>query len=219
MRVGWAAVGLLLALVIDGEAIDARRPDAGTLVDTVVAEVAGRAITLSDVGLARALGVLGLEPSTAPITDAELGKYLDAQLAVREATQLAIEVPAADVDRAWEEAGGAALAARLARVGIAPAWARRLLEEDLRVDRFVELRFRSFAFVTDFDVDEALGPGQHDEATRASTRDRLRAEMIAKAFVSWQEDARQRIPTRRVPDVTGPWPTPFTLEPAGGQPR
>jgi hypothetical protein len=43
--------------------------------------------------------------------------------------------------------------------------------------------------------------------------------MIAKAFVSWQEDARQRIPIRRVPDVTGPWPTPFTLEPAGGQPR
>ncbi len=212
MRAGWAAVALVLALVTDGAAADARRPDAGTLVDTVVAEVAGRAVMLSDVALARALGVLGLEPSTAPITDAELAKYLDAQLAVREATQIAIEVPAADIDRAWEQAGGAGLAARLARAGIAPAWARRLLEENRRLDRFMELRFRSFAFVTDFDVDEALGPGQHDEATRASTRARLRDEMIAKAFAAWREDARQRIPIQRVPDVTGPWPAPFTLE-------
>jgi hypothetical protein len=219
MRAGWAAVVLLLALATDGAAADARRPDAGRLVDTVVAEVAARAITLSDVALARALGVLGLEPSTEPISDAALAKYLDAQLALHEATHLAIEVTAADIDRAWEEAGGTALADRFARVGIAPGWARRLLEEDLRVTRFVELRFRSFAFVTEFDVDEALGPGQHDEATRASTRDRLRAEMIAKAVAAWQEDARQRIPIRRVPGVTGPWPTPFTLEPAGGQPR
>lgn len=212
MRAGWAATVLVLALVTDGPAADARRPDAGPLVDTVVADVAGRAVMLSDVALARALGVLGLEPSTAPITDAELAKYLDAQLAVREATQLAIEVTAADVDQAWEQAGGATLAARLARAGIAPAWARRLLEEDRRVDRFVELRFRSFAFVTDFDVDEALGPGQHDEATRTRTRARLRDEMIAKAFAAWQGDARQRIPIHRVPDVTGPWPPPFTLE-------
>jgi hypothetical protein len=156
MRAGWAAVVLLLALATDGAAADARRPDAGTLVDTVVAEVAARAITLSDVALARALGVLGLEPSTEPISDAALAKYLDAQLALHEATHLAIEVTAADIDRAWEEAGGTALADRFARVGIAPGWARRLLEEDLRVTRFVELRFQSFACVTEFDVDEAL---------------------------------------------------------------
>jgi len=206
MRAWWAAV-LLLALADVGQAAEAR------LVDTVVAEVAARPITLSEVALARALGVLGLEPSTGPITDADVAKYLDAQLAIREATQLSIEVPVADVDRAWEQAGGAALATRLARVGIDPAWARRLLEDDLRVDRFVDLRFRAFAFVTDFDVDEALGPGAHDEATRARTRDRLRADMIAKAFTSWQEDARQRIPLRRVPGVTGPWPAPFALGP------
>ena len=62
-----------------------------------------------------------------------------------------------------------------------------------RVERFIDLRFRAFAFVTDFDVDEALGPGPHDEATRARTRDRLRADMVARAFAAWKEDARQRV--------------------------
>ena len=176
-------------------------------------------VMLSDVALARALGVLGLEPSAGPITDAELARYLDAQLAVREATQLDIEVPAADVDRAWESAGGAVLAARLEAVGIDPAWARRLLEADLRVERFIDLRFRAFAFVTDFDVDEALGPGSHDEATRARTRDRLRADMVARAFAAWKTDARQRVPIRRVPGVTGPWPRPSrsVRNPAGSE--
>ena len=189
----WCAALALLATAGVSDAADVR------LMDAVLAEVGSRPVTLSDVALARALGVLGLEPSAGPITDAELERYLDAQLAVREAAQLAIEVSAADVDRAWELAGGAALAARLEAVGIEPAWARRLLEADLRVDRFVDLRFRAFAFVTEFDVDEALGPGSHDEATRARTRDRLRADKVARAFAAWKEDARQRVPIRRAP--------------------
>jgi hypothetical protein len=160
--------------------------------------------------------VLGLEPSAGPITDAGLERYLEAQVALREASQLAVEVSAADVDRAWELAGGAALAARLEAVGIEPAWARRLLEADLRVDRFVDVRFRAFAFVTEFDVDEALGPGSHDEATRARTRDRLRAAKVAESFAAWKEDVRQRIPIRRLPGVTGPWAAPFSLGPGPG---
>jgi hypothetical protein len=185
-------------------------------VDSILAEVGSRPVTLSDVTLARALGVLGLEPSAGPITDAEVTTYLDAQLVAREARQLDIEVPAADLDRAWEQAGGAALAARLAEAGVDPAWARRQLEDDLRIDRFVEMRFAAFAFVTDFDVDEALGPGQHDQAARAATRDRLRADVIARAFAAWRQDARARTPTRPVPGVTGSWSPPFTLRPGNG---
>jgi hypothetical protein len=210
MRTGWVAL-ILLALAGTGHAADVR------LVDTVVAQIGTRPVMLSDVALARALGVLGLEPSAGPITDADLARYLDAQLAVREATQLAIEVPAADVDRAWLRAGGASLATRLATAGIDPTWARRLVEADLRVERFVDLRFRSFAFVTDFDVDEALGPGTHDEATRARTRERLRADVVARSFTAWQEEARQRMPIGRIPGVTGPWPAPFTLDAGSGR--
>ena len=204
------AVLALLAIAGVSDAADVR------LMDSVLAEVDSRPVTLSDVALARALGVLGLEPSAGPITDTELERYLEAQLALREAGQLAVEVSSADVDRAWEAAGGAALAARLEAVGIEPVWARRLLEADLRVDRFVDLRFRAFAFVTEFDVDEVLGPGSHDAATRARTRERLRAAKIAEAFATWKEDVRQRISIRQLPGVTGPWPAPFSLGPGPG---
>lgn len=204
------AVLALLAIAGVSDAADVR------LMDSVLAEVDSRPVTLSDVALARALGVLGLEPSAGPVTDTELERYLEAQLALREAGQLAVEVSSADVDRAWESAGGAALAARLEAVGIEPVWARRLLEADLRVDRFVDLRFRAFAFVTEFDVDEALGPGSHDAATRARTRERLRAAKIAEAFATWKEDVRQRISIRQLPGVTGPWPAPFSLGPGPG---
>jgi hypothetical protein len=202
----WLAALILLVTVGTAGAADLR------VVDEVLAEVASRPVTLSEVTLARALGVFGLERSAGPITDAELATYLDAQLAVRESVQLDVDVPARDVDAAWEKAGGAALAARLAAVGIDPAWARRLVEADRRVQRFIDLRFRAFAFVTDFDVDEALGPGPHDEAARARTRERLRADLVTRAFTAWQEDVRQRVPINRLPGVTGPWPAPFTLD-------
>lgn len=207
---GWLAALILLATAGTAGAADLR------VVDAVLAEVGSHPVTLSEVTLARALGVLDLEPSSGPITDSDLAKYLDAQLAVRESVQLAVEVPAADVDRAWEKAGGVALATRLTAVGIDPAWARRLIEADLRVQRFIDLRFRAFAFVTDFDVDEALGPGAHDEVTRGRTRERLRADMVARSFAAWQGEARQRMSIARVPGVTGPWPAPFSLDAGPG---
>jgi hypothetical protein len=208
MRAWAALVGLaLFATGTASHAADVR------LVDTVLAEIGSSPVMLSDVALARALRVFGLDASSGPITDAEVANFLDAQLAVREATQLGIELSAADVDRAWQAAGGAALGARLEAVGIDPAWARRLLEADLRVERFIDLRFRAFAFVTEFDVDDALGPGAHDEAARARTRERLRADMVLRAFAAWKEDASQRVTIRRVPGVPGPWPAPFSLGP------
>ncbi len=193
----------LVAATASGSAAGAR------LADAVLAELGTAPVMLSDVALARMLGVLGLTPSAAPITESDLSRYLDALLAEREAAQLEIEVPAADLDRAWQAAGGAALAARLEAAGIGPAWARRLIEANLRVEKFMDLRFRAFAFVTDFDVDEALGPGTHSEAAREKTRERLRAEMINRAFASWKEDARQRTPVKRIPGMEGPWAPPF----------
>jgi len=208
MRVLIVLAGLVLLA-----AVGASHADPPPTVDMVLAAIASAPVTLSDVTLARALGLLGLDPSSGLITEADLQRYLDAQLATREATQLAIEVVPADVDRAWETAGGAALDARLTAVGVDPAWARRLIAADLKMKRFVDLRFRAFAFVTEFDVDEALGPGSHDEADRARTRERLRAEMVSRAFAAWTDDARRRVAVRRLPGVTGPWPAPFTIGP------
>ena len=184
---------VLVARAATGHAADTRP------VDATLAVVADSLVSLSDVTLARALGLFGLERSDGPVTDAEVERYLDGQLAVREAAQLDVDVPDADVDRAWEAAGGASLARRLLALGLDPAWARRLIEADLRSRRLLDLRVRAFVFVTDADVDDALGGGPRDEATRADVRARLEAEAAARSLAQWREDARERIRVRRVP--------------------
>jgi len=204
------ALALLAATAGAGAAPGAAAQES-RVVDAAVASMRGALVTLSDVALARALGLFGLEPSDGPITPAEVTQYVNARLAVREADQLAVKMSAEDVARAWEAAGGAALAARLEAVGIDPAWARRLLEDDLQIQRFVELRFEAFAFVTEAEVDEALGPGPRDEATRRAARERLRDERAAKALAEWTDEARGGARIRVL--AAGPWPAPFSLAP------
>ena len=214
MRAGAAALGLAMLAAIAGAAPGAAAEES-RVVDAAVASMRGALVTLSDVALARALGLFGLERSDGPITAAEVTQYVNAQLALREADQLAVKVSAEDVARAWEAAGGAALAARLEAVGIDPAWARRLMEDGLQVERFVELRFQAFAFVTEPEVDEVLGPGPRDDATRRAARDRLRDERAAKALGEWTDDARGRARIRVL--AAGPWPAPFSLASGPGR--
>jgi hypothetical protein len=209
--VALAAVALAVASAAPGHAAESKP------VDATLAVVADSLVTLGDVTLARALGLFGLERADGPVTDAEVERYLDGQLAVREAHQLDIDVPDAELERAWEAAGGATLGRRLEALGIDPAWARRLIEADLRGRRLLDLRVRSFVFVTEADVDDALGAGPRDEATRAKTRTRLEAEAAARSRAEWREDARERIRIRRIPAGPGPWPAPFSLKMGGAR--
>jgi len=178
-------------------------------VDAVLAEVGGTLVTASDLALARALGLSGLLPSAGSIPDAEVERYLDAQLLSIEAARLAIEVSAEDVERAWQAALGRAPAGWLEEAGIEPEWGRRLVEADLRRRRFVELRFRAFAFVTESEVSAALGPGPHDEETRRRVRERLEAEKVASELETWREEARRRTGVRRLPAGSGGVPDPL----------
>jgi hypothetical protein len=210
MRAVAAALALaLLAATAGAETPPGPAAGESRLVDAAVASMPGALVTLSDVALARALGLFGLERADGSITPAEVTRYVNAQLAVREADQLAVKVSAEEMARAWEAAGGAALAARLEAVGIDPVWARRLVEDDLQIQRFVELRFQAFAFVTEAEVDEALGPGPRDDAARRAARERLRDERAAKALAEWTEEARGRARIRVL--AAGPWPAPFSL--------
>src|SRR6185295_10957722 len=104
---------VLVTLALLCAAAGAAEGGDGRLVDTVLAEIGSSPVTLSDVAVARALGALGLVPSPGPITETELAHFLDAQLALREAAQLGVDVSAAEVDRDWQAAGGPALATRL----------------------------------------------------------------------------------------------------------
>jgi hypothetical protein len=178
-------------------------------VDAVLAEVGGTLVTVSDLALARALGLSGLLPSAGSIADAEVERYLDAQLLSIEAARLAIEVSAEDVEQAWQAALARAPAGWFEEAGIEPEWGRRLVEADLRRRRFVELRFRAFAFVTESDVSAALGPGPHDEETQRRVREQLEAERMAGELETWREEARRRTGVRRLPAGSGGVPDPL----------
>ena len=117
------------------------------------------------------------------------------------------EAWAAAADRAG---GHAVLEAWLRTADIDPAWARRLVDEDLIRRRFVEFRFRDLAFVSEAEVTAAMGAGQHGEATREAVRTRLEADAgaassangsprlgRAASSAAWSPRAREsRIPGR-----------------------
>ncbi len=203
-----ALAGALVVLLAAGPAL----AQSGRVVDAAIASTRGALVTLSDVTLARALGLFGLVPSAGPVTRAEVDRYLDARLAVREAEQLAVTPSAEESAEAWAAAGGEALAERLEAAGIAVTWARTMIEDDRKLKRFVALRFQAFAFVAEPEVDEALGPGTHDATARDAARERLRDERAARALAEWTSEARRRARIRLLDVSGGPWPAPFTLE-------
>ncbi len=207
--------GLGLALTLVGLCLPAARAADTDFMDAVVAELDGAAVTASDIALARALGLFDLRPSSAPIDAAEANRYLDARLVEGEAVRLGIQGSPDEMAAAWKAAaarvgGMAALTAWLDRNGIDAAWARRLIAEDLRRERYIELRFRTFAFVSEADVDAALGSGPHAPEERLRTRRKLTDEAMQRSLSQWLSAARREARIRLVPQAI-PSPLPFPM--------
>src|SRR5262249_22412137 len=119
------------------------------------------------------------------------------QLLVQEAARIGVEDRPADQVEAWaamaQRAGGeGALTRWLTLSDVEVGWVRRLVGDDLRMRRFVELRFRALAFIPEADVAAALGPGPHDEGAREAMRVRLEAEAAGRQLAEWLADARTR---------------------------
>jgi hypothetical protein len=138
-----AVVALVMALASVGGAVRSARAAA----DTVLAEVDGTMITAADVGVARALGLFGLRPSTDPIRRADIDRLLDARLIEQEAIRLNIEGSDEDVEAAWasavERMGGVELAiAWLTQAELEPDWVRAFVEADVRRQRLIVLTFQ-----------------------------------------------------------------------------
>jgi hypothetical protein len=203
-----AAGGLLSGL--------AAAAGAAPAVDVLLAQVEVRTIAASDIALARGLSVLGFTPSTGPIEPRDVDRFVDVLLILDEAGRIGLSVDQADVERAW-----AATVARvgsetrlerwLGTYGIDPAWARRLVEDDVLRARFFEARFAAFVFVGDEEVTRALGPGEHDEATRERTREEIARSAAEKAQAEWLVAARRRANIRLLLDgraVEPPFPPP-----------
>lgn len=188
-----AAVVALLGL---GLLLAPGAPAAAPLLDALIAVVDGRTVSASDVALARALGVLGFAPSTAPITREEVERFADVRLMLDEAGRIGITAEPDEIERAWT-----AVATRVGSNGtldgwldaqaIDRAWARRLVEQDVIRRRFFEARFAAFVFPDEAAVNDALGPGAHDEAAREATRARLIREAADRAQAEWLQAQRR----------------------------
>jgi hypothetical protein len=107
------------------------------LVDAVVGQVGPAIVTASDVGLARAFGLLGFSPSSEPIRSEDVDRYTAAFVGALEASRLGIGPTAAELDQAWsalevQMGGAAALRDWLEATAIDVAWVRRAVEAHLR---------------------------------------------------------------------------------------
>jgi hypothetical protein len=210
LLIGVLALGLAMLAGPAGSA------DADTPVDAVLADVSGEVVTASDIALARALTLFGFAPSGVPIVPKDVERFLDALLLSQEAQRLRIESAPAERETAWQEAadrvgGPGALAAWLNDVGIAEAWARRLVDTDLARRRFIEVRFRTFAFVSEAEIAGVLGPGDHPTAARDLARAGLVDEAVTRALSEWMQEARSRAQIRRVPIPVAGIPVPLPM--------
>jgi hypothetical protein len=178
-------------------------------------------VSASDVALARALSLFGFQPTPAPIQAADVERLVDAWLADHEAARLGVQGMDEEVEAAWRAAGTGVggpggLTAWLQTAGLEPAWARQMVERDLRWRRFIHLRFEAFAFVAETDVLQALGPGPHAAEARERARQALRRQATDRELSRWLTDARTRVRVHVL--LPAPVPNPFPMPPASGQP-
>jgi hypothetical protein len=213
-----AAAAILSALAWTGSA-HAEEP----FLDGLVAEVDGMVVTASDVALGRALGLFGLTPTGGPLSAGDIQHYVDGQLLAREAARIGVEGTPADHMEAWaavaRRAGGESILTRwLTIADVEMVWARRLVDDDLRMRQFIELRFRALAFIPEADLTALLGPGTHDAGAREAMRARLEAEAADRRLAEWLADARAR--TSISPRVVklGQVPNPLPGFPGGAGP-
>lgn len=208
-----------LVRVLAAAALIAALPAAAApaFLDAVLADVNGTVVTVSDVAIARALGLFGLMPSAAPILDQDVRRMADAWLLADEARRLQIVPDSADIEEAWRAAadrlGGIHILQQwLDETELDAGWVRTLVEADVRRRRFIEVRFRAFVFVTEDELTRALGQGSHSLDAREKTRNALREAGVARELAAWLTDARKRATIRQaeVPPAGAPLPFPMS---------
>ena len=141
---------LAVALVASGDWRPVRGaappPAAGQLLDRIVAVVEGQVILLSDVRLFLDAGLVEASAAADPIPPA-LGRLIERRLMLEQAARYVLEDPApgevdARVRRIERRVGGPdALDAVLAASGYAPQDLEQVVEDDLRIDRYLTRRF------------------------------------------------------------------------------
>ena len=207
-----AALGLLAVFGVLGATLTSHADV--RFLDRALAEIDGALVAASDVAIARALGLFELHPAPRALEATDVERYVEGRLLVREATRIGLETTADERTQAWaaaaDRAGGqASLEAWLRSADVDPTWARRLVDEDLMRRRFVELRFRDLAFVSEAEVTAAMGPGAHGEAAREAVRARLEGDAARRRLGEWLVETRARSVIRRLVDEGARVPDPL----------
>lgn len=208
-----ARILALAALALFGALLGARTAPAQVF-DTLLAQVDSKTIASSDIALARALGIFGYEPTSAPIGRADIDRFVDILLILTEAGRIGLSVEPAQADQAWvaiaERAGGEAAFERwLGEHAIDRDWARRFVQDDLLRSKYFDERFAAFVFPEEDAVTRELGPGQHDEIERERARQKLIRAAALKAQAEWLQGARRRASIKiLLPDASMALPFP-----------
>jgi len=213
-------VGLFVALAVGAAHAGYA---ATTFLDAVLAEADGAVVTASDAAIGKALGLFGLEASPASIHTADVQRLVDARLVIAEADRLRIVPSPSEVEEAWRVAaarvgGTDVLRGWLDEAGLDEPWVRKLVEADLRWRRFIEVRFRAFAFVTEEDVIKAIGHGPHTPDAREKTVNVLREQITRRELTAWLAEARARAAVRTTGAEGVGLPSPFPLPKRAGAP-
>jgi hypothetical protein len=201
---------------------------ADIFVDAVLAQVDTRAVTASDIALARALGLFGFTLSADAIGIDDMERAVGIWIVVIQAQRLRLSAVGEGRAEAWRAAadrfgGPPAFEAWLTRVGVEPEWARQMVEDDLDWRQFIDLRFRAFAFVTEDQIRDGLGAEADTPDARARVRAKLEAAEVEARLGEWLAEERRRVPVQRLLAPSDRVPVPFSMptlppRPATSQP-
>jgi hypothetical protein len=201
---------------------------ADIFVDAVLAQVDTRAVTASDIALARALGLFGFTLSADAIGVDDMERAVGIWIVVIQAQRLRLSAVGEGRAEAWRAAadrfgGPPAFEAWLTRVGVEPEWARQMVEDDLDWRQFIDLRFRAFAFVTEDQIRDGLSAEADTPDARARVRAKLEAAEVEARLGEWLAEERMRVPVQRLLAPSERVPVPFSMptlppRPATSQP-
>ena len=185
-----ASVGAALVLSLGARQV----PPTGDLVDRVLAVAARQIVMLSDVRAFLELGLVEPPASGDPV-NYTLTTLIERQLVLDEVGRYVVQEPSqGEVDTRLaaviDHVGGEeALAAVLPGVGFTVDDLRRVLQDDLRIERYLARRFPGARRPTEEELDDYLR--EHSDETRTNGRLQTREDVRQAALDRLTQQFRQ----------------------------
>ena len=174
-------------------------PGAAQVIDRVLAVVDGRLVTLSDVRVSTALGLIQADE-----VGVAADRWIERLLILQEVDRFAPpEPPAAEIDdRLARALASPGTSARLAELGVTEDWVRRWVRDDLRIESYIEQRFAGSLEPGPEEMEnyfrqnpEALmrdGRRLGDAEAQALARERLMASRRRALVADWLDGLKRR---------------------------